>query len=148
MRYVLFTIILCLLSFLGGRHFGKQQTKILRDTVVHIDTFVYKKVVPQTVIYDRVVFDTLFSRDSVFVEVAVPINNYVFSDSLYRAEVSGYGVSLDKMEIFNSTKIITVTPPTASPKRWGIGLSAGYCATPKGLQPYLGVGLSYNIFVF
>ena len=29
-------------------------------------------------------------------------------------------------------------------KHWTIGLQAGIGLTPKGVQPYIGVGVSYN----
>ena len=30
--------------------------------------------------------------------------------------------------------------------RWGVGAQAGYGITPAGFQPYLGVGVSFNLF--
>ena len=34
------------------------------------------------------------------------------------------------------------------PKRWGIGVQGGVGITPKLVQPYIGIGVSYNLFTF
>lgn len=145
--------LVIVLSFLFGRSTVKKSTSLPRRdtvTVVHVDTVVMERAIPQTVFVDRVIKDTLFTTDTVKVEVLVPINNYIFSDSLYRAEISGYNVSLDRMEIFQKTtkKTVHIPFPVKNNKRWGLGISAGYAVTPKGFQPYFGVGIQYNIIYF
>ncbi|MEG2121065.1 MAG: hypothetical protein RRZ64_03290, partial [Rikenellaceae bacterium] len=62
--------------------------------------------------------------------------------------VSGYRAVLDSVTLFNRTVYKDVTIPKARPKRWGIGLQVGYGIGTNGLQPYLGVGLSYNVIRF
>lgn len=42
-------------------------------------------------------------------------------------------------------KIINIKPKT---KRFGIGLQTGAAITPDKIQPYVGVGLSYNLIRF
>lgn len=37
---------------------------------------------------------------------------------------------------------------TARPRRWGVGVQAGYGITADGLRPYIGVGVQYHLFSF
>ena len=92
------------------------------------------------------VVDTLRIRDTLFVPVT--IEKRVYEDSLYRAEVSGYSPSLDKIEIYQQKQVVTqfVQVAEVEKKRWGIGVQAGYGLSADGsLSPYLGIGLSYNL---
>lgn len=147
---VLVVLTLCLLSFVGGRCFVADhgEERVEKVTVVRVDTIVRERVVPHTITAERMVLDTLYSKDTVFTEVYVPISTYVFEDSLYRAEVSGYKVSMDKIELFNRSTTTTVSMPVMKPKRFGLGVQVGYGASKYGLSPYVGVGLSYNILIF
>ena len=82
------------------------------------------------------------------VEVVVPITQRVYGDSLYRAYVSGYRPQLDSIFVYPRTSYITTTVKE-KPKRWGIGLQAGYGYSPgRGMSPYLGIGVSYNLYSF
>lgn len=84
--------------------------------------------------------DTCISPD--YAEVVIPVVQKIYEDSLYRAWVSGYNAKLDSIEIYSLTREVRISVP-AKPKRWGIGLQAGY-GYPKGW--YVGVGVSYNLF--
>lgn len=88
-------------------------------------------------------------RDTVRVMVQVPREVRVYSDSLYRAQVSGYRSSLDWVEVYPQTVVVTKIISADSRKRWGIGMQAGYGAYVAGRQvmlaPYVGIGISYNI---
>ena len=88
------------------------------------------------------------------VRVYLPREVKVYEDSLYRAEVSGYQPSLDKIDIYQQTQIITrdVTQVVKKKTRWGVGLQVGYGATYydgrlRG-SPYVGVGVSWNIIAW
>lgn len=147
-------IALCALSFFIGRASKGDKTikEIKSDTVriVFRDTIVKERVKPTIVYKERVIVDTLFSIDSVLVEVLVPIEKKIFQDSNYKAEISGYKVSLDRMEVYPRTEQVIINRPVTQYKRSkiGLGISAGYSITPKGFQPYIGVGLNYNIITF
>ena len=77
----------------------------------------------------------------------------VYSDSSYRAVVSGYvDPRLDSMTVYPRTVYQTVTndiyhPVVVKPKRkrWGLGLQVGY-GYPGGF--YVGGGVSYNLFMW
>ena len=85
-------------------------------------------------------------------EVIVPITQTVYEDSTYTAYVSGYRASLDSL-IFRMPREVTTITNThyQKPKRWSVGVQVGYGVTLKGtpqFAPYVGVGVSYNLFSF
>lgn len=88
-------------------------------------------------------------RDSV--EVVIPITQKRYEDSTYTAYVSGYMPSLDSIFVYPKREVITITGRASSNKRWGIGVQAGYGmqlgGTPR-FAPYVGIGLTYNLFSF
>ncbi|MDE6048292.1 MAG: hypothetical protein K2M52_03630 [Paramuribaculum sp.] len=70
-----------------------------------------------------------------------------YSDELYDAYISGIEPNLDSIHIYIPRSIVTRTVPAVS-KRWHFGVSAGAAATPRGLQPYIGIGVTYSLFAF
>lgn len=84
------------------------------------------------------------------IEVEIPITQKVYEDSTYKAYVSGFKPSLDSIFVYPSKEVQTIKIKP-KPKRWGIGVQVGYGLTlqpqPK-FAPYIGVGISYNIFNF
>lgn len=78
------------------------------------------------------------------VKVQISISQKVYEDTLYRAYISGYEPNLDSITIKQRTTYITRTIRDKE-SRFRIGLQAGYGLTPKGMQPYVGVGLSYRL---
>ena len=121
------------------------------DTVTTIDTL--RIVETRHTVERQLRIDTLFVHqadttvvhDSVFVEI--PITQRVYADTTYTAWVSGFRPCLDSIEVYPRTRYITTTIETTQwkTKRWGLGISAGASYTPKGVQPYIGVGVQYNI---
>lgn len=77
--------------------------------------------------------------------VVIPITQKVYEDSMYKAYVSGYRASLDSFYIYPRKEVITIRE---KPRRWHIGISAGYGLTPKGFQPYIGIGVTYSLMSF
>ena len=122
----------------------------LRDTIVDtikvikpiaVDSVVtrYKVVnverVKDTTIVNEVsevVFDTI--------RVRLPIESKHYSTTNYDAWVSGYEPCLDSIKVYNREVIVK---PKKS--RWSVGVQGGVGLTPKGLQPYIGVGVSYRL---
>ena len=85
-------------------------------------------------------------------DVVVPITQKVYEDSTYTAYVSGYCARLDSL-IFRMPREVTTITNThyQKPKRWSIGIQVGYGMTLKGtpqFAPYVGIGVSYNLFSF
>lgn len=75
------------------------------------------------------------------VRAVVPLEQAEYSGDGYRAYVSGYRPRLDSLVTVRSF----TAQSTARAPRFSIGLQAGYGITPRGFQPYLGVGVSYKI---
>ena len=151
-------LVAFVLSFAAGYHVGSHRpVEVVRDTVevVRIDTVIVEKPVA---VYYRVVdtmrvpvrvCDTIRVRDSVYLEL--PREQAFYQDGTYRAWVSGYRPALDSIEVYQKTKVVTITETITEPrKRWGFGVTAGYGATigadrSVGLSPFIGVGISYNL---
>ena len=115
----------------------QETVQMLRDSLAN-----YGKTVPDH-------FEELSEKvtpDSVSVEI--PITQKVYETDRYRAVVSGYKPSLDDIYIYQPTQIVQVK---SKPKRWGVGIQVGYGVTLKQtpqFSPYIGVGVSYNLFQF
>lgn len=85
------------------------------------------------------------SEDSV--SVTIPITQKLYETEDYRAYISGYNARLDSIFVNSKSTVVRIRDP-AKPKRFSIGLQAGYGMTPKGFQPYVGIGVSVNLFGF
>lgn len=82
-------------------------------------------------------------QDSVAVEI--PITQKHYRDSTYEAWVSGFAQNMDSIRVYPRTETITIRD-YKPPNRWHLGLTAGYAYTPRGFQPYIGIGISYSLF--
>lgn len=174
---ILLTVVFLASLFLNVRHYhGANRQGIARDTVrfTIFDTIPYYKPIPKDSVVVRYITEKLPVSnstgnngeknipengnipsknipDSIMVEI--PITQTVYGDSTYRAYVSGYRASLDSLIFYPQREIVTInnTYPKSKQKRWGIGIQVGYGISTNGtpqLSPYIGVGISYNIFSF
>lgn len=152
MKNVVIALALIAAAFLLGRRSVKPEIVEIhrKDTVVVRDTVRETVLVPKVRYLTRV--DTVLlpvPGDTVEVPVLVPISRKVYEGEDYRAVVSGFRASLDTLDIFRKTQTVTNTvvqrvEVPGKPKRWGIGVSAGYALTPQGMKPYIGAGVQYN----
>lgn len=76
------------------------------------------------------------------VRAVVPFEQAEYAGDGYRAYVSGYRPRLDSLVTVRSFTTAQCAPRV---QRFSIGLQAGYGITPRGFQPYIGVGVSYKI---
>lgn len=123
----------------------------LVKTEVKVDTIVMRDVIHDTVWRTRTIVrelpvhhtDTIHQHTTDTVRVEIPISTYVFQDSTYRAEVSGYEVTLDRMEVYQRT----ITERYDKRPRWaltgGVGVGVDYSGN---VRPYLGVSFGYVIW--
>ena len=119
-----------------------------------IDTIRDTIKIPEPEFVDRlkVRMDTVWlpmvaeAHDSIHVQI--PIEQKVYADSTYKAWVSGFNPALDSIEVYpvNIERIIHTTETRYRNRRWGLGVTAGVGITPQNVQPYIGFGISYNIF--
>ena len=156
MKNVVIALALIAVAFLLGRRSVKPEIVEIhrKDTVVVRDTVRETVLVPKVRYLTRV--DTVLlpvPGDTVEVPVLVPISRKGYEGEDYRAVVSGFRASLDTLDIFRKTQTVTNTvvqrvEVPGKPKRWGIGVSAGYALTPQGVKPYIGAGISYSFITF
>lgn len=158
-EWIIVLLLLVPASFLIGEQRGTRKAlenaEVVRDTVV---TYLWDTIFQDKPVYvDRIkvrteyvpVTDTIRIHDTLAVEV--PIEQVVYRDTSYTAWVSGYHPALDSIQIFQQTKVVEVTRTISEkPKHWGVGVSAGYGASVREgavyLTPFIGLGISYNIF--
>lgn len=136
-------------------------TECVTDTTIVYDTIPYIEPTPQselalgtrTYTLPKYYFigvgaggEPRCSNDSAIVEL--PIIQRHYADSTYEAWVSGpIDPRLDSVRVFIPTTLITKRE-WKPPKRWHIGPTIGYGYTPQGLQPYIGVSITYSIISF
>lgn len=146
--------------FLGRQTVDKKCQDILRDTVTGVDTVSYalpsavaskplgwseaKSIrLTDDVPSDRLVLYYRCDTLSDTIKIYIPIEQKEYKGKDYHAWVSGYNAALDSIQIFPETHYITVKEKA---RRWGLGVSAGYGLSNKGLSPYVGVGVYYRIW--
>ena len=127
------------------------------------------------VIKEKVIRDTIFSKKPVYinkqivrtdtvqlydikqnsVQVELPYIRKEYQDSTYRAWVSGFqDVNLDSIEVYQKTKTIQINNTNYITKYknrpFSVGIQAGaqYNFITKRPEPYLGLGVQYNLFSF
>lgn len=172
MAGILLFFLSCALIFvyIAKHKAHEKNSEPMRDTVraVYVDTVRYV----QPVVRDSVVLryikvrvpraeggkDTLGGgyknsggtyKNTDSAEVVMPITQKRYSDTTYTAWVSGFRPALDSIHVHARREMVTVTQTLrGKPKRWGVGIHAGYGMTPRGLQPYIGVGVNCNILAF
>ena len=103
------------------------------DSVVTRYKWVNVERVKDTTIVNEVsevVFDTI--------RIQLPIESKHYTAESYDAWVSGYEPSLDSIKVYQQE----VKPKQS---RWSIGLQGGVGITPRGVQPYVGIGVAYKL---
>ena len=119
---------------------------VRKDTVRLTDTLlVVQPICTETRVTDTV---RVVLRDTLLrlVEVQVPIEQRVYEDSTFRAYVSGFRPRLDSIEIMRPRTEIRIRERVEQkPSRWSLGIQGGYGITPKGVQPYIGIGVAYRL---
>lgn len=149
--------IVVLALMVGSFFFGRatkdtsiESTKIERDTIIVRDTIreYYPQEVVRTIVRTERVEVPIVRYDTIreVVEVEIPIEAKEYKSEEYYAIVEGYNPRLKSIEVYPRTAYITTTETIKDRKRWGVslGVQGGYGFTPKGWQPYAGVGVSFG----
>ena len=169
---VVLLIAMCIMFFIAGYKHCEKISSVVNDTIVHDDTIPYYLPIPRDSVIVRYITksvpkttdsvteytenvlskDENVTSDIVITDngkdsfnVVFPISQKVYTDSLYTAYVSGYEANLDSIFVRSRTMEITRTI-NKKPPRFGIGIQAGYGITPKGFQPYIGLGAQFNLW--
>lgn len=174
LRLLLFHLLLLLAAYafcrliVGARQRAESaQHAVRRDTLIIRDTLRIDRPVPvreEVVRYVtvRVAADSSnlanIGKDSADVPpaadhfpdtakmVMLPITQQVYRDTTYTAWVSGYAAALDSIHIHRPTHYLYNIHRPAPSRRWSFGLQGGIGLTPKGVQPYVGVGFSIRLY--
>ena len=141
-------ILVCLVAgFTAGYHIRRD---VVSDSISKTDTFIKVDTIHDSIPYP--VYETLvkiipepfpvyitLDGDTVIepIYVPMPITQKEYKTDDYRLSISGYKPNLDYIEVYRRTEYIT---KTITPRRWGIGVIAGYGIGKHGLSPYVGLG--------
>lgn len=146
------------LSFMAGQKQAQKRlilpqkervdTLFIRDTIMSNDPVFITKTKIDSIPYPVPVRDTLWKTDTIWLQR----EQVMWQDSLSRIYASGVSVEIDSVLHFISTQVITKERDVivkVKPK-WSVGVHAGYGAFANNGQisasPYIGVGLTYNLF--
>lgn len=152
MKYLPYILIIAL-AFTSGWYFQASIKKIPKyDTIqskpiivtkVKVDTLYLLSPLPYLAWIDNT--DTIYVSDSCW-----HLREYKeYQDSNYYAKVSGVHPRLDEIRVYPKTVYETqyiYRDIVHKPKRWGIGMSAGYGIGKNGFSPVLAVTVNYNLF--
>lgn len=152
-------------SCVGSFFFGRAtkgtsivSTEVERDTIVVRDTLreSYPVEVQREVVRTEYKYLTRVERDTIRLSdggtirdtilVKLPIEEKKYQGKDYSAIIGGYSPYLKSIEVYPEIRYINTTETIKERKRWGfgVGVQGGYGYTPKGFQPYIGVGFSFG----
>lgn len=117
---------------------------IAKDSIL-VRTDTIKLPIVRHIVNTDTIYKDIVRVDSV--EVEIPIERKTYEDSVYFAVVSGYRVNLDSIRV-NQRNTIVERYIKSKPKRFGIGIVGGYGLSKDGVSPFIGVGVSYNLWRF
>lgn len=150
------TVAVAAMSYCWGYWTGRKDANASPRTewLTRVDTLTVRDTITETSPVYRAlrtrdtvrlaVRDTVRVTDTLFVMLPKEVRTY--EGEGYRAVVSGVMPSLDTISVYGQTRYVTRTVQAQSkPRRWGVGVNAGYGATKDGLTPYVGVGISYSL---
>ena len=117
-------------------------TLVLTDTIIKFQPKPYKVTIIDTIYLpqqpqqpQKPQYDTLIRQE------------VIYKDSTYMAVVGGIEPYLKSIEIYPKTIYVNNNTTTTIKvrSRFGLGVQVGYGLSRNGLQPYVGVGVQYNL---
>ena len=142
-------IVICLLNGLASCHRTTDKEVItITDTLVLTDTIIKFQPKP----YKVTIIDTIYLPQQPQQPQQPQIDTLIrkevtYKDSTYTAVVGGIEPYLKSIEIYPKTIYVNNNTTTTIKvrSRFGLGVQAGYGYGRNGLQPYVGVGVQYNL---
>lgn len=140
-----------------GRNSGEVTTDTIRIEKTDTMYIIHRDTIPQMVsekIIKYVAVPQIIEAADTTKQDSLPVVQKVFSDSTYTAYVSGIkyddlpkldSIIVSQRTIYHTIQT-TITNTKKVRRKFGIGVQGGYGITPKGFQPYVGIGVSYNLF--
>lgn len=148
---VVLLVAFTMLGFFIGKGFrspAEPRIEVKTDTLKIVDTIVVHEPIREEVwVVDSVkieIRDTLRLRDTLF--VVLPREIVRWEDSLSVIWASGVRPSIDSVKYTIPSYYIEMVKVEKQRSRWGIGVQAGLSAGAQGIYPYIGIGVSYNLF--
>ena len=124
--------------------------KTVTDTLYLHDTITVSKPIWLTrrVVCKDTVPVIVKEKDTLF--VALDREQVEWRDSLATVWASGVRPSVDSVRHYVTERIVTntITVEKVKKTRWGVGVQAGYGVSDKGLTPYIGAGVTYNLLAW
>ena len=146
-------ILLCLIKISTPK--SKTDIKTEYVTKTRVDTFPQFKPQPTKIVYlpakkYKLHIDTILSHDTVLVDIPIEQKTY-HKDSVYHIVISGYEPNLDSIYVFNKTITNTITKTITKRKyspRINVGIQGGYGygINSRQFEPYVGIGITWNVF--
>lgn len=154
MKWLLYILIAALAFTLGwcsrsptSRYIGATDTVTSVHVVTKVDVDTQYILSPQPYLAWIDNSDTIHANDTCY-----HLREYKeYQDSNYYAKVSGVAPRLDEIRVYPKTVYETkyvYRDIVGKPKRWGLGLSAGYGVGRNGLSPVIAVTVNYNLWQF
>ena len=142
-------IVICLLNGWVSCHRTTDKEVItITDTLVLTDTIIKFQPKP----YKVTIIDTIYLPQQPQQPQKPQIDTLIrqevtYKDSTYMAVVGGIEPYLKSIEIYPKTIYVNNNTTTTIKvrSRFGLGVQAGYGLSRNGLQPYVGVGVQYNL---
>ena len=142
-------IVICLLNGWASCHRTTDKEVItITDTLVLTDTIIKFQPKP----YKVTIIDTIYLPQQPQQPQQPQIDTLIrqevtYKDSTYTAVVGGIEPYLKSIEIYPKTIYVNNNTTTTIKvrSRFGLGVQAGYGYGRNGLQPYVGVGVQYNL---
>lgn len=139
-------IVICLLNGWTSCHRTTDKEVItITDTLVLTDTIIKFQPKP----YKVTIIDTIYlPQQPQQPQIDTLIRQEVtYKDSTYMAVVGGIEPYLKSIEIYPKTIYVNNNTTTTIKvrSRFGLGVQAGYGLSRNGLQPYVGVGVQYDL---
>ena len=142
-------IVICLLNGWASCHRTTDKEVItITDTLVLTDTIIKFQPKP----YKVTIIDTIYLPQQPQKPQKPQIDTLIrqeviYKDSTYMAVVGGIEPYLKSIEIYPKTIYVNNNTTTTIKvrSRFGLGVQVGYGLSRNGLQPYVGVGVQYNL---
>ena len=154
MKYPAYVLIAALLFGLGWCSRSPTKGNICNsDTITSVHVVTKVEVDTQYILFPVPYLAWIDNSDTIHVsDTCWHLREYKeYRDSSYYAKVSGVAPRLDEIRVYPKTIYETkyvYRDVVSKPKRWGIGLSAGYGIGRNGLSPVLAVTVNYNLWKF
>ena len=153
-------VVAVVLSFVAGQRHAlnrlvlpqepKVDTLVIRDTITQYKPIVEERIVLQKYPVMVEKYDTIMRHDTIYLNLQR--EQVVWKDQYAKVYASGIMPHIDSVEhylerhtIIQERDVVVKVKP-----KWSIAVQAGYGAYAKNGQisaaPYVGVGVSYNLF--